>query len=107
MKKLLSLLLAISFVTATAAITQEEDCRGFIDTKCCCTKSCCFQIRSTDILPQPNDHYLILATGQLIKRTGWSPDGTIMRCACKYVDGQWVQDVKENTLCLYVPQPNS
>lgn len=48
-----------------------------------------------------------MASGQTIKRTGWSPDGTIIRCACDLVGSKWIVSAKANTRCLFLPLPNS
>jgi hypothetical protein len=110
---LVALYLAVAFVISALVVpvkarAQEDNCQGgAISTNCCCTNNCCRSIPSTDIVPVGPDEYLIVASGQTIKRTGWSPDGTIIRCACDKIDGKWIVYPKAHTRCLYLPMPNS
>lgn len=87
----------------SVANAQSDNCRGFIDTKCCCSNRCCFEIKLSDVEPLGADNYKIKVSGQVIKRTGWSPDGRLYRCACDQVRGFWVVHPTAKTHCLYLP----
>ena len=45
----------------------------------------------------------LVATGQVRKRTDWSPDGKFYRCACDYNEGHWVKHQGAFTRCVFVP----
>jgi hypothetical protein len=51
------------------------------------------------------DRWQVRSTGQVLKRTDWSPDGRFYRCACDYDGGErhWVKHQGANTRCLFVP----
>jgi len=52
----------------------------------------------------PNDSWLILATKEVVKRRGYTDDGTYYRCACTPVSGGgWVTSKTATTFCLYTP----
>jgi hypothetical protein len=80
---------------------------SWIPSTCCVTNRCCFQIKSSDVQAMPDDHWLILDSGQVLKRTDWSPDGNYWRCACDSEKGAWVVRPQARTRCLYIPMPNS
>lgn len=79
---------------------------SWIPATCCVTNDCCWEISENELSPLPDDEWLIRSTGQVRKRTGWSPDGKFYRCACDYdnVDKHWVKHQGANTRCLFVPQ---
>lgn len=76
---------------------------GWIPTRCCVTNNCCWEIQLSDIEPVANDTYKIKASGQVVKRTDWSPDGRLYRCACELVEGVWTVFPTANTRCLFIP----
>lgn len=78
---------------------------SWIPSTCCVTNDCCWQISATEVQPRPNDEWLIVSTGQVRKRTDWSPDGRYYRCACDYDEStrRWVLHQGANTRCLFVP----
>lgn len=81
---------------------------GFqISHGCCCTNSCCREAKAGEVVHVEGDNYRIVPSGQIIKRTGWSPDGRTVRCACDMIDGKWTVHPKAHTRCLYLPMPNS
>ena len=78
---------------------------SWIPATCCVTNDCCWEISEREVRPLPDDEWEIRATGQVRKRTDWSPDGKFYRCACDYdqADKHWVKHQGANTRCLFVP----
>jgi hypothetical protein len=74
-----------------------------LDPECCYTNRCCFRIDRSDVVDLGEDKYKIRATGQVIKRRKYSPDGEYYRCACDHIAGKWTVHPKANTRCLVVP----
>lgn len=100
--------LAMFLFSVAQVWPQEDNCQnGAISSSCCCTNNCCQPVSSTEVEALPNDHWKILATGEELKRTGWSPDGTIIRCHCDLIDGKWTVHPMAKTRCIYIPLPNS
>lgn len=96
------------FPPVSVARAQEDNCQGgAISTACCCSNNCCRSIPSTAIQAVGPDEYLIVASGQKIKKTNWSPDGTIILCQCDMIDGKWTVHPKAFARCLFLPMPNS
>jgi len=96
-------------IAATAVLALDsqagiEEC-GFIDPKCCCTNACCFEAGPGEVRQIGEDSYLIVPSGQVVQRTGFSPDGRYIRCACDLIDGKWTVTPTAHTRCLYVPLP--
>jgi hypothetical protein len=60
-------------------------------------------VTPTDVVDLGEDKYKIRATGQVIKRRKYSPDGEYYRCACDHIAGKWTVHPKANTRCLVVP----
>lgn len=79
--------------------------KSWIPTTCCVTNDCCWEIQERELISLPNDEWEVRSTGQVRKRTGWSPDGKFYRCACDYdnVDKHWVRHQGANTRCLFIP----
>lgn len=104
---ILGAIAALLFIV-THAWPQEDNCQnGAISVSCCCTQNCCISVPSTDVEALPDDRWKILATGEELKRTGWSPDGTIIRCHCDLIEGKWTVHPMAKTRCIYIPMPNS
>lgn len=81
---------------------------GFnISISCCCSNSCCAEAAPGEVVHFSGDNYRIVPSGQIIKRTGWSPDGRTIRCACDLIDGKWTVHPRAHTRCLYLPMPAS
>lgn len=76
---------------------------GWIPAACCVTNDCCWEIAERDLTPLPNDQWRVNSTGQVRKRTDWSPDGKFYRCACDYTGEKWIRHQGANTRCLFVP----
>jgi hypothetical protein len=77
--------------------------RTWIPVHCCVTNNCCFSVSAADVEPMPEDSWKIRATGQVLGRTNWSPDGRWWRCACDNIDGKWVVHTNANTRCIFPP----
>jgi hypothetical protein len=84
---------------------EYADIQKWIPATCCWTNNCCKKIHASAITPLSRDEYRINATGQPVKRSGWSQDGQTWRCTCDLIEGRWVVSVKANTRCLF-PVPN-
>ena len=78
---------------------------SWIPPTCCVTNDCCWEITESEARSLPNDEWEIRSTGQVVKRTDWSPDGRFYRCACDYDNSSrhWVKHQGANTRCLFVP----
>lgn len=88
------------------AASASEYLKSWIPASCCVTNDCCWEIQESELKPLPDDQYEIRSTGQVRKRTDWSPDGKFYRCACDY-DGesrQWIKHQGANTRCIFIPQ---
>jgi len=96
--------------TTMPALAQQDthpNCAGWIDFSCCCTNNCCFEVQPGTVEQIDEDHWRIVASGQVLKRTGWSKDGRFMRCACDSIDGKWTVHPAAFTRCIFPPMPNS
>jgi hypothetical protein len=102
---LLLLVCAMALAPQLAALahhSEEHDwLLSWIPTSCCVTSDCCYRIEAGEIEPQPEDRWKIRATGQVLKRTDWSPDGRTYRCACVLQEGKYVQDRSAHTYCIF------
>jgi len=76
---------------------------SWIPPTCCVTNDCCWEVSEREVRPVSADSWEILATGQVLARSAWSPDGRFYRCACDLADGKWVKHQGANTRCLFVP----
>lgn len=79
--------------------------QSWIPMQCCVTNNCCWEIAEHEVAPLPRDRWQILATGEILPRTSYSPDGRYYRCACDYDEqkGKWIRHDKAHTRCLFVP----
>jgi hypothetical protein len=78
---------------------------SWIPATCCVTNDCCWQVSESELKSLPDDNWQVISTGQVRKRTDWSPDGKFYRCACDYDSGSrhWVRHQGANTRCIFVP----
>jgi hypothetical protein len=78
---------------------------SWIPATCCVTNDCCWEVSERELTALPDDQWEVKSTGQVRKRTAWSPDGKFYRCACDYdnVDKHWIKHQGANTRCLFVP----
>jgi hypothetical protein len=87
-------------VPPTAA--EAKDIENWIPQVCCRTAGCCRKVQPTALHPLNRDLYQVVASGQLIYRTGWSRDGQTWRCACDHQpDGTWLVHLRANTRCIF------
>ena len=77
----------------------------WIPSTCCVTNDCCWEITERELRPLPDDNWEVISTGQVLKRTEWSPDGKFYRCACDHdaTARQWIRHQGANTRCIFVP----
>ena len=79
---------------------------SWIPATCCVTNDCCWEVSERELRSLPDDEWEVRSTGQVRKRTGWSPDGKFYRCACDYdnADKKWIRHQGANTRCIFIPQ---
>lgn len=94
---------------ALAAVAAEYHSNpwllSWIDPKCCVTNDCCWEISERELIDLGGDQYQVRSTGEVRKRTDYSPDGKFYRCACDHdlSANKWVRHQGANTRCLFVP----
>jgi hypothetical protein len=89
---------------------QNPNCTEFgfqITTTCCCTNDCCREADENEFAHVRDGLYRSNVTGQLVYRTGWSPDGRTIKCACDQIEGKWTKHPGADVRCLFMPMPNS
>jgi hypothetical protein len=96
---------AITVAGAQEPAQQKDNAwmRSWIPVSCCVTNDCCYKIDAKEVQPVGEDKWQVKQTGQVVKRTDWSPDGQYYRCACSLKDGQYVQDRSAHTYCIFPP----
>lgn len=79
--------------------------KTWIPATCCVTNDCCWEITSSEVKSLPDDNWEVRSTGQVRKRTDYSPDGRYYRCACDYdaASRHWIKHQGANTRCIFVP----
>jgi hypothetical protein len=107
----LAFVIVILLLLYKAARGQDfPNCTEFgfqISTSCCCSAGCCKEAKEGEVVHVEGDLYRIVPSGQIIKRTGWSPDGRTIRCACDLIENKWTVHPTAFTRCLYMPMPSS
>jgi hypothetical protein len=99
-----------AFFFASATAQDFPNCTEFgfrISTSCCCSASCCSEADEGEFSHIGNDIYRSNVTGQQIQRTGWSPDGRFIKCACDLINGRWTKHPRANVTCVFPPLPSS
>lgn len=108
----LAILLAtfIALVTAGTAFAQSHQgyhsnpwLLSWIPRSCCVSNDCCWEITESELRPLDGDRWEVLATGQIVQRTDWAPDGRFYRCACDLSGGKWIKHQGAHTRCVFVP----
>ena len=105
----LALAVTTAFAIASVAIAGEYHSNpwllSWIPATCCVTNDCCWQVTESELKSLPDDNWEVVSTGQVRKRTDWSPDGKFYRCACDYdvASRHWIKHQGANTRCLFVP----
>ena len=98
-------------VLGKSALPQQyPNCEQFgfsIPTACCCTANCCSEADAGEFTHVVRNEYRSNVTGQVVQRTGWSPDGRTVKCACDNVNGTWVKHPNARVHCLFTPMPSS
>jgi hypothetical protein len=115
-KRWLTILLAVapsvayfSLVFALGSARGDEVTQQYmlswIPATCCVTNQCCWQVQESELRSLPDDNWEVRSTGQVRKRTAYSPDGRFYRCACDYdvSSRQWIRHQGANTRCVFVP----
>lgn len=97
--------LAIGFARGEEQHHSNPWLLSWIPATCCVTNDCCWEVSERELRSLPDDEWEVKSTGQVRKRTGWSPDGKFYRCACDYdnVDKHGVKHQGANTRCIFVP----
>lgn len=91
--------------------TKAQDwpnCREFgfnIATSCCCTANCCSEARAGEFAHLGGKTYRVIATGQEVERTGWSPDGRTIKCACDLIGATYTKHPRAKVHCFFPPMP--
>jgi len=89
---------------------------SFVEVSCCWTNQCCFEIDERDVVDLGNNAFRIVASGQVVTRKGYSPDGGYHRCACDpqpspltafAIPQHWHIWAGANTRCLFTPSNGS
>jgi hypothetical protein len=80
---------------------EYADIQKWIPQSCCWTNNCCKKVKSSALVSLSRDDYRVRATGQDIKRTGWSRDGQTWRCTCDNIGGKWIVSVTARTHCIF------
>lgn len=96
----------VAFVFAGRAFGAEFHSNPYLLTwipqTCCVTNDCCWEISERELTPMPHDSWQVNATGQVLPRTKWSPDGKFYRCACDLAgSGKWIRHQGANTRCVF------
>lgn len=113
-----ALLGALIIIGLVDPVTPQEipispQCRGWISVSCCCSNGACREVQPGEVEQIGENLYLIVPTGEKIPRTGWSKDGTFIRCAYKRgsyghgLGGGWLVGPQYETSCLFPPAPSS
>ena len=96
-------------LVSTAVFSQEGfDYQAFYSSfapfNCCWSSRCCWSVEPHEVQDLGNGMYRILASGQIVPRTGYSPDERYHRCACdRQPDGTWKVWPGARTRCLFTP----
>lgn len=98
-------MLMIFLARALGAQDVNPWLRSWIPPQCCVTQDCCFEIAPGDVIQLPDDQWRIVASGQVLRRSGWSKDWRYWRCACDLREGRWTVHPTAYTYCIFVPPP--
>ena len=103
-----ALLIYLSLVSSTGlnlANSNYEFYSTFVPRHCCFTNDCCYPVKENDLEDLGNGQYKIKSSGQIVARTGYSPDGQYHRCSCDWNSntGTWDKTPEAHTRCLFIP----
>ena len=101
-------LIALLLSGGLVAIAQQHSnpwLLTWIGRECCVTNDCCFKVTSRDLQSLPDDKWKVVASGQILPRKGYSPDGLYYRCACDFdhASGKWIVHPTAYTRCVFIP----
>lgn len=106
-------LLALLILAAPAAageltpptVAEFADIQTWIPSRCCWTSNCCMKVPPQALRPIANNEVEVVATKQVLPRTGWSQDGNTWRCTCDHTPEGWIVHDQARTHCVFpVPQ---
>jgi hypothetical protein len=80
---------------------EAADIARWIPQSCCRTNNCCRKVHESALIQMSDGKVRVVATGQVLPRTGWSQDGQTWRCACDLIDGRWVVHPGAHTRCVF------
>jgi hypothetical protein len=80
---------------------EAADITRWIPQSCCRTNNCCRKVHESALIQLSDGKVRVVATGQVLPRTGWSQDGQTWRYACDLIDGRWVVHPGANTRCVF------
>lgn len=97
--------LAIASVALAGEYHSNPWLLSWIPATCCVTNDCCWQVTESELKSLPDDNWEVISTGQVRKRTDYSPDGKFYRCACDFdaASRHWIRHQGANTRCIFVP----
>jgi len=97
--------LAIASVALAGEYHSNPWLLSWIPATCCVTNDCCWQVTESELKSLPDDNWEVMSTGQVRKRTDYSPDGKFYRCACDFdaASRHWIKHQGANTRCIFVP----
>ena len=97
--------LAVASVALAGEYHSNPWLLSWIPATCCVTNDCCWQVTESELKSLPDDNWEVMSTGQVRKRTDYSPDGRFYRCACDFdADSRhWIRHQGANTRCIFVP----
>lgn len=97
--------LAIASVALAGEYHSNPWLLSWIPATCCVTNDCCWQVTESELKSLPDDNWEVISTGQVRKRTDYSPDGKFYRCACDFdaASRHWIKHQGANTRCIFVP----
>ena len=79
---------------------------SFAPFNCCWSSRCCWAIAPQEVEDLGGGIFRIVASSQIVPRTGYSPDGRYHRCACdRQPDfSTWQVWPGARTRCLFTPR---
>jgi hypothetical protein len=92
------------------SLEEWEWLKSWIPRRCCVSsgeRGCCFIVQPGTVRSLGDDRWQVIASGEVLPRTDWSPDGKFYRCACDMIDGKWTIHDKAHTRCIFPPRPLS
>ena len=102
------LILIVALLFFASSGRSQANPNSWIPLSCCWTTGACEDVREGELRHLPGDgNWQVVATGEVISRTDYSPDGSFKRCASTYENGRWERRPDSRTRCLFEPRPSS